>query len=195
MIAVVTDMAVAFVAVINALLVELGALVVPCDAFVEEPRGTMVEVPGVSIVAGTGDLAVLPDDHVLPLVVASIAGVGKCVSVAAPVSTEVVTVALVAAVTGRVVFVLVGVLVAASVVEPFVAGVAALSLVLASVSKPCVVESYGLVVTVSMEVVGLGTVPWYVDSPGGAMDVASGAELVADATKVVVAITWVVLDL
>lgn len=61
----------------------------------------------ISVVAGARDLAVLVDDNVLPLVLASVPGVLKRGSVWAPLSTEVVTVALVTTVTGGVVFMLV----------------------------------------------------------------------------------------
>lgn len=90
-------------------------------------------------------------------------------------------------------------------VEPSVAGVAVFSSVLASVSKSSVVESDAVVgaeaegvvvlVTVSVEAVGVGTVPWCVGSPEGSADVPSFAELVVDATEVVAAITGVVFGL
>lgn len=51
------------VTVVGMLLVERGAGVVPCDAFLVEPR---------EVVAGARGMAVLVDDNVLPLVVASI---------------------------------------------------------------------------------------------------------------------------
>lgn len=79
-----------------------------------------------------------------------------------------------------------------------VSAMVASSSVLASLSKSLVVESDALVGaetewvmdsdTVSVEDVGLGTVPWYVD-------VTSAVELVADVITVVVAITGVVFDM
>lgn len=56
------------VTVVGMLLVERGAGVVPCDAFLVEPR----EVVAIFVVAGARGMAVLVDDNVLPLVVASI---------------------------------------------------------------------------------------------------------------------------
>lgn len=72
---VVTNVVVTFFAVvtmIGALLVERGTGVVTCDAFLVEPTETKVEVVGIFVVAGARDVAVLVDDNVLPLVVASI---------------------------------------------------------------------------------------------------------------------------
>lgn len=71
------------VTMIGVLLVEC-ADVVPCDAFLAEPTETTAEVMGIFVVA------MLVDDSVLPLVVASIPRVVKFVLVLSPVSTEVV---------------------------------------------------------------------------------------------------------
>lgn len=112
MTAVATDVLVALetvLAVIDALLVELGTVVVPCDAVVAEPTETEVEVPDLSVVAearGVAD-AVWVDGNVLPLVVASAPTVVKRVSVSALVSTEVVTVDVMAAVVDDVVLMVV----------------------------------------------------------------------------------------
>lgn len=71
---VVTNVVVTFftvVTVLGALLVECGAGVVPCDAFLVEPAETKTDVVGIFVVAGARDTAVLVDDNVLPLVVVS----------------------------------------------------------------------------------------------------------------------------
>lgn len=77
-------------------------------------------------------MAILVDDSVLPLVVASVPRVMKFVLVLSPVSTEVVFVVVM----GGVVVMFVEVVEAAFVVEPSMAGVVVLSLVFTSVSEP-----------------------------------------------------------
>lgn len=79
------------VTVVGMLLVERGAGVVPCDAFLVEPTETKAEVVAIFVVAGARGTAVLVDDSVLPLVVPRVV---KFVLVLFPVSTEVVFVAV-----------------------------------------------------------------------------------------------------
>lgn len=137
--AVVTNVLVTFfavVVVIGTLLVERGAGVVPCNAFLVEPTGTKAEVVGIFVVARARGMAILVDDSVLPLVVASIPRVVTFVLVLSPVSTEVVFVVVM----GGVVVMFVEVVEAALVIEPSMAGVVVISLVFASVSEPSEVE-------------------------------------------------------